>query len=133
MFLDNSASNLASVNLMKFRREDGTFNVARFQTVCRLLVIAQEILVDHTSYPTRAIAVNRHRYRPIGLLLHQAESSPTMEELHVWLDRQFPERRVERNSGLGGTISYLLKHWDKPTLFLRVAGRRWTTTSASGP
>jgi hypothetical protein len=45
-----------------------------------------------------------------------------MEELHVWLERQFPERRVERNSGLGGAISYLLKHWDKLTLFLRVAG-----------
>ena len=67
MFLDDSAFNLASVNLMKFRREDGTFDVARFQVACRLLFVAQEILVDHTSYPTRAIAANSHRYRPIGL------------------------------------------------------------------
>ena len=46
-----------------------------------------------------------------------------MEELHVWLVRQFEERLVEPNSALGGAISYLLKHWEKLTLFLRVAGR----------
>ena len=51
MFLDDSACNLASINLMKFRREDGTFDVERFQAACRLVFIAQEILVDHASYP----------------------------------------------------------------------------------
>jgi transposase len=56
------------------------------------------------------------------LLFHQAESGPTMEELHVWLGRQFDERRVEPNSALGKAISYLLRHWEKLTLFLRVAG-----------
>jgi transposase len=56
------------------------------------------------------------------LAFHQTESGPTMEELHVWLERQFQERRVEPNSALGGAISYLLKHWEKLTLFLRVAG-----------
>ena len=56
------------------------------------------------------------------LFFHQAESGPTMEELHVWLVRQFDERRVEPNSGLGKAISYLLRHWEKLTLFLRVAG-----------
>jgi hypothetical protein len=45
-----------------------------------------------------------------------------MEKLHVWLVRQFDERRVEPNSGLGKAISYLLRHWEKLTLFLRVAG-----------
>ncbi len=45
-----------------------------------------------------------------------------MEELHAWLARQFDEQRVEPNSALGGAISYLLKHWEKLTLFLRVAG-----------
>jgi ribonucleoside-diphosphate reductase alpha chain len=67
MFLDNTACNLASINLMKFRREDGTFEVERFQAACRLFVIAQEILVDHASYPTERITLNSHLYRPLGL------------------------------------------------------------------
>jgi transposase len=56
------------------------------------------------------------------LAFHQAESGPTMEELHIWLERQFEQRLVEPNSSLGGAISYLLRHWEKLTLFLRVAG-----------
>ncbi len=67
MFLDDSACNLASVNLMKFRREDGTFDAERFVAACRVVFIAQEILVDHASYPTSRIAANSHRFRPIGL------------------------------------------------------------------
>ncbi len=67
MFLDDTACNLASINLMKFRREDGTFDVERFTAACRLTFIAQEILVDHASYPTERIAANSHRFRPIGL------------------------------------------------------------------
>jgi ribonucleoside-diphosphate reductase alpha chain len=67
MFLDDSACNLASVNLMKFRREDGRFDVERFLAACRIVFIAQEILVDHASYPTKRIAENSHRFRPIGL------------------------------------------------------------------
>jgi ribonucleoside-diphosphate reductase alpha chain len=67
MFLDDTACNLASLNLMKFRREDGTFDAERFQTACRLVFIAQEILVDHASYPTKRIATNSHRFRPLGL------------------------------------------------------------------
>ncbi len=67
MFLDDTACNLASINLMKFRRDDGTFDVERFQAACRLVFIAQEILVDHASYPTQRIAANSHRFRPLGL------------------------------------------------------------------
>ncbi|HPU05982.1 MAG TPA: vitamin B12-dependent ribonucleotide reductase [Thermogutta sp.] len=67
MFLDDSACNLASVNLMKFRREDGTFDAERFIAACRIVFIAQEILVDHASYPTPKIAKNSHLFRPIGL------------------------------------------------------------------
>ena len=67
MFLDDSACNLASINLMKFRREDGTFDFERFKATCRLVFIAQEILVDHASYPTPRIAANSHRFRPLGL------------------------------------------------------------------
>ena len=53
---------------------------------------------------------------------HQAESGPTMEKLHQWLRRQLEERIIEPNSSLGGAISYMLKHWEKLTLFLRVPG-----------
>lgn len=67
MFLDNTACNLASINLMKFRLEDGRFDVDRFALACRLFFIAQEILVDHASYPTNRIAASSHRFRPLGL------------------------------------------------------------------
>jgi ribonucleoside-diphosphate reductase alpha chain len=67
MFVDDSACNLASMNLMKFRRDDGVFDHERFVAACRLVFIAQEILVDHGSYPTKRIAANSHRFRPIGL------------------------------------------------------------------
>ena len=67
MFLDNTACNLASINLMKFRQDDGTFDVDRFVAACRLFFIAQEILIDHASYPTDRIAENSHRFRPLGL------------------------------------------------------------------
>ncbi len=67
MFLDNTACNLSSINLMKFRREDGTFDIERFKATARLFFIAQEILVDHASYPTEQIAKNSHLYRPLGL------------------------------------------------------------------
>ncbi|MEM7475224.1 MAG: vitamin B12-dependent ribonucleotide reductase [Planctomycetota bacterium] len=67
MFLDNTACNLASINLMKYRNEDGTFDVEGFTSACRMFFIAQEILVDHASYPTAPIAENSHLYRPLGL------------------------------------------------------------------
>ncbi|HWB11385.1 MAG TPA: vitamin B12-dependent ribonucleotide reductase [Pirellulales bacterium] len=67
MFLDDTACNLASINLMKFCRDDGSFDVERFQAACRIFFIAQEILVDHASYPTKPIAENSHRFRPLGL------------------------------------------------------------------
>jgi ribonucleoside-diphosphate reductase alpha chain len=67
MFLDDTACNLASINLMKFRHPDGTFDVQRFKAACRLFLIAQEILVDHASYPTDLIAENSHLFRPLGL------------------------------------------------------------------
>jgi transposase len=56
------------------------------------------------------------------LRFHQEHSRPVMEKLRIWLDAQCDERRVEPNSGLGQAISYLLKHWDRLTLFLRQAG-----------
>ena len=67
MFLDDSACNLASINLMKFVRPDGEFDVEAYKHACRTLITAQEILVDNSSYPTPAIAKNSHAYRPLGL------------------------------------------------------------------
>jgi ribonucleoside-diphosphate reductase alpha chain len=67
MFLDDSACNLASINLMKFLNTDGTFDVEGYRYACRVFVLAQEILVDFGSYPTQPIAKNSHDYRPLGL------------------------------------------------------------------
>jgi ribonucleoside-diphosphate reductase alpha chain len=67
MFLDDSACNLASLNLMKFVDERGEFDVAAFRAACRVLITAQEIIVDDASYPTKAIERNSHAYRPLGL------------------------------------------------------------------
>jgi transposase len=74
------------------------------------------------AYHNDTIARERNLSARERLHFHQAESGPTMEELHVWLGRQFDQRRVEPNSALGKAISYLLRRWEKLTLFLRVAG-----------
>ncbi len=67
MFLDDSACNLASINLMKFVGEDGEFDARGFAKACETFITAQEILVDNASYPTQAIGRNSHDYRPLGL------------------------------------------------------------------
>ena len=67
MFLDDSACNLASINLMKFVAADGEFDVESFRAACRTLITAQEILVDNSSYPTKPIEKNSHAFRPLGL------------------------------------------------------------------
>ncbi len=67
MFLDNSACNLASINLMKLVDESGAFDVERFRHVVRLLIAAQDIIVDSASYPSQQIAAMSHEYRPLGL------------------------------------------------------------------
>ncbi len=67
MFLNDSACNLASLNLMKFRHADGEFDTESFQHACRILITAQEIIVDNASYPTPLIQENSHDYRPLGL------------------------------------------------------------------
>jgi ribonucleoside-diphosphate reductase alpha chain len=67
LFLDNTACNLASLNLMKFKRQDGVFDVDRFKAAVRIFITAQEILVDNASYPTKEIAENSHIFRTLGL------------------------------------------------------------------
>lgn len=66
-FLDDTACNLASINLMKFRTEDGKFDVEKFRRTVRAFIVAQDIIVDGASYPTRKICERSHIYRTLGL------------------------------------------------------------------
>ncbi|AQQ09014.1 Vitamin B12-dependent ribonucleotide reductase [Sedimentisphaera cyanobacteriorum] len=90
MFINNSACNLASLNLMKFRNEDGSFDVESFKKAVKIFIIAQEILVDNGSYPEKKISDNSHKFRPLGLgyanlgclmmsLAHPYDSEPARE------------------------------------------------------
>jgi ribonucleoside-diphosphate reductase alpha chain len=67
MHVDNSACNLASINLMKFRREDGSFDTADFEHTVDVVFLAQEIIVGPSSYPTEEIGENARRFRQLGL------------------------------------------------------------------
>jgi ribonucleoside-diphosphate reductase alpha chain len=67
LFLDNTACNLSSLNLMKFKTVDGAFDVERFKAAVRILITAQEIIVDNASYPIKEIAENSHIFRTLGL------------------------------------------------------------------
>ncbi len=67
MFLDNSACNLASFNLLKFVTPAGTFDISAYRHAVSVVITAMEILVDNSGYPTESIAKNSHDYRPLGL------------------------------------------------------------------
>jgi ribonucleoside-diphosphate reductase alpha chain len=67
MHVDDSACNLASLNLMKFRREDGSFDAAEFEHAVDIVFLAQEIVVGFSSYPTEEITENANRFRQLGL------------------------------------------------------------------
>ncbi len=67
MFLDDSACNLASLNLMKYRKEDGSFDVEGFRHTVEVTITAQEIIVGNASYPTKSIEKNSFAFRPLGI------------------------------------------------------------------
>jgi ribonucleoside-diphosphate reductase alpha chain len=67
MHLDNSACNLASLNLLKYLRDDGVFDTEAFRRAVDIMILAQDILVDNSSYPTTEIAANAHAFRELGL------------------------------------------------------------------
>ena len=67
LFLDNTACNLASLNLLKFKTADGQFDLERFKAAVRVFITAQEIVVDNASYPISEIAENSHIFRTLGL------------------------------------------------------------------
>ena len=88
-----------------------------FPKECEHVLLALEVI-----YKNDADARQRKLSPEERLELHQAESRPIMDDLHNWLHRQLDERLIEPNSALGEAITYMLKHWEKLTLFLRKAG-----------
>jgi transposase len=89
----------------------------RFPEPCRHLLDALAV-----AYRNDALARERGLSPEARLQLHQEASQPTMQELHAWLNRQLDDKLTEPNSALGGAIRYMLRHWEKLTLFLRQAG-----------
>jgi transposase len=89
----------------------------RFPEQCRYLLETLAVV-----YRNDAIARERGMSPEARLQFHQQESQPTMQQLHAWLRRQLEEKLAEPNSALGSAIGYMLRHWDKLTLFLRQAG-----------
>jgi hypothetical protein len=89
----------------------------RFPAECGYALEAFQAVYRHD-----ALACERGLTPAERLAFHQSQSGPVLEQLRVWLKRQFDERLVEPNSGLGAAINYLRKHWEKLTLFLRVPG-----------
>ena len=67
MYLDDSACNLASLNLRKFQRDDRSFDVEAFKRAVEVTILAQEIIVGNARYPSKAIEANSHKFRPLGL------------------------------------------------------------------
>jgi hypothetical protein len=89
----------------------------RFPEQCRHLLETLAVV-----YRNEALARQRQLSPEARLQLHQEMSQPTMQDLHAWLNRQLDDKLVEPNSALGGAIRYMLRHWEKLTLFLRQAG-----------
>ncbi|MCP4410214.1 MAG: transposase [Gammaproteobacteria bacterium] len=104
-------------NCLSHGRRRFVDEVENFPEECRYPL---EILAK--VYGNDAVAREQEMSPEERLLFHQKESEPLMRALHEWLERQFANKIVEPNSGLGEAISYMLKHWDKLTLFLRMAG-----------
>jgi transposase len=89
----------------------------RFPDECRYVLESLKVV-----YHNDAIAHRKEMSADERLRFHQANSEKTIKDLHQWLKQQFDEKLVEPNSALGEAISYMLKHWEKLTLFLRQAG-----------
>lgn len=89
----------------------------RSPEACRYLLEALAVV-----YHNDASARQRQLSPEARLQWHQESSGPTMLQLHTWLTRQLDERLTEPNSALGSAIGYMLKHWQRLTLFLRQAG-----------
>ena len=89
----------------------------RFPEECRYVLESLKVVYHHDAQARQRALTPEQRLR-----FHQAQSRPTMETLHRWLQRQFDEKLVEPNSALGQSIQYMLRHWEQLTLFLREPG-----------
>lgn len=115
----NMPSELKTIvaNCLAHARREFVDLTERFPSECQYVLEALRVVYHNDS-----IAREKELSPEDRLKFHQAESGPTMERLRDWLRRQFDERLVEPNSALGAAINYLRNHWEKLTLFLRVAG-----------
>lgn len=115
----NAPKELATImaNCLSHGRRNFVDVAMSFPEECRQVI---ELLAK--VYKNDAVAKEEKMSREERLAYHQTESGPVMEEFHTWMEAQFDEKRVEPNSGLGKAFSYMLKHWDPLTLFLRVPG-----------
>ena len=109
MFLDDSACNLASLNLLKFA-PNGTFDVEAYRHAVDVLITAQEILVDNAGYPTEMIAKNSHDYRPLGLGLRQPGRSADGCRPPLRLRRRTRLRRLRHSNHVRRSVSAILAH-----------------------
>ena len=98
MHVDDSACNLASLNLMKFRRADGTFDVESFEHAVDIIFLAQEIIVSPSSYPTEEIGAQRPRVPPAGAGLRQPRRLPDGQRRAVRLRRGSRHRRGDHGA-----------------------------------
>ncbi len=116
MFLDNTACNLASLNLMKFVDAEGRFDVERFKAAVDIFITAQEIEVDNASYPTPSIAERSHIYRTLGL--GYANLGSLLMSLGLPYDS--PEGR-----GIAGALTAIM-HLEAYSQSARIASQRGT-------
>ena len=101
-------------NCMAHGRRNFVDVICNFPEECRHVI---ETLAQ--VYKNDEIAKDQNMSPEQRLAFHQTESGPLMEQLKIWFNEQFDEKKVEPNSGLGQAISYMLKHWEPLTLFLR--------------
>lgn len=115
----NMSGELATIvaNCLAHGRRQFVELCERFPEPCRYVLEALQAVYHHDAQ-----ARERELSADERLAFHQAHSGPVMAELKAWLARQIDEKLVEPNSGLGAAIAYLRNHWEKLTLFLRVAG-----------
>ena len=98
MHVDDSACNLASLNLMKFRRADGTLDVERFNHVVDIVFLAQEIIVGPSSYPTEEIGVNARAFRQLGMGYAEPRRLPDVQRPGLRLRRRPRLRRLRHGA-----------------------------------
>ena len=105
------------LNCLTHGRRNFVDVISSFPAECRYVI---ETLAE--IYKNDKIAREKNMSPQERLEFHHAESKPLMDDLHTWFEKQFDEKRVEPNSGLGKAITYMMKHWEALTRFLEIPG-----------